>query len=89
MHAHAEHLDELNFALDDDEFEAAMTPAYWLSRHNTVSGLPEDLQPYLVSMREAARAVEDAEDLEAARAAAREIGAACQECHAATGVVDQ
>ena len=86
MHAHAEHLDDLNFALDDGDLEAAMTPAYWLSRHKTVNGLPEDLQPYLVNMREAARAVEEAEDLDAARAAAQQIARECQACHAAVGV---
>ena len=89
MHAHAEHLDDLNFALDDGDLEAAMTPAYWLSRHKTVSGLPEELQPYLVNMREAARAVEEAGDLDAARAAAQQIAKECQACHAAVGVVTQ
>mgnify|MGYP001811963676 CR=1 FL=1 len=89
MHVHAEQLDDLNFALDDGDLEAAMTPAYWLSRHKTVGGLPEDLQPFLVRMREAARAVEEAEDIDAARAAAQQIGAACQECHAAVGVATQ
>jgi len=89
MHAHAEHLDELNFALDDGDLEAAMTSAYWLSRHKTVGGLPEDLQPFLVGMRDAARAAEEAQDLEAARVAARQIAKQCQACHAAVGVVTQ
>lgn len=87
MHAHAEQLDDLNFALDDGNLEQAMTSAYWLSRHDTVKGLPEDLQPYVDRMREAARAVEATDDLAAARAAAQRIGAECQGCHAATGVV--
>lgn len=87
MHAHAEHLDDLNFALDDGRLEQAMTPAYWLSRHDTVSGLPTDLQPFVDRMREAARDVEAAEDLEAARAAAKRIGTECQACHSATGTV--
>jgi soluble cytochrome b562 len=89
MHAHAEQLDDLNFALDDGDLEAAKTPAYWLSRHKAVSGLPDELQPFLVRMREAASMAEAAEDLDAAKAAAKEISNACQDCHAATGVVDQ
>lgn len=89
MHAHAEHLDELNFALDDGELDKALTPAYWLSQHQPVSGIPEDLQPFVDSMREAARAVEAAEDLETARAAADRISTACQGCHAAMGVVTE
>ena len=86
MHAHAEHLDDLNYALDDDDLEGAMTPAYWLSRHKELSGIPENLQPFVVRMREAASAVEQAEDLETARAAARRIGVECQGCHDAAGV---
>ena len=86
MHAHAEHLDDLNFALDDDNLERAMTSAYWLARHDTVKGLPSEFQPFVDGMREAARAVEAAEDIATARAAAQQIGAECQGCHAATGV---
>jgi mono/diheme cytochrome c family protein len=37
-------------------------------------------------MREAAGAVEQAGDLETARAAAQQISKQCQACHAATGV---
>ena len=87
MHAHAEQLDDLNYALDDGNLERAMTSAYWLSRHDTVKGLPADLQPYVDSMREAAQAVEAAEDLAAARSAAQQIGVACQGCHTAADVV--
>ena len=87
MHAHAEQLDDLNYALDDGNLERAMTSAYWLSRHDTVKGLPEELQPIVDRMREAARAVEAAEDLSAARAAAQRIGAECQACHTAAEVV--
>ena len=87
MHAHAEQLDDLNYALDDGNLERAMSSAYWLSRHETVKGLPEELQPIVDRMREAARDVEAAEDLETARAAAQRIGAECQACHSAAEVV--
>jgi hypothetical protein len=86
MHAHAEHLDDLNYALDGGDFEGAMTPAYWLSRHESLGGLPTDLQPFLVRMREAGRVVEETKDLAAARAAAEQIGKQCLGCHTAAGV---
>ena len=86
MHAHAEQLDELNFALSDGDLDAAMTPAYWLSRHKTVSGLPPELQPFVDGMRESASAVEAATDLATARAAAAQISLQCQGCHTAVGV---
>ena len=86
MHAHAEQLDDLNYALDDGNLERAMTSAYWMSRHDTVKGLPDTLQPFVDRMREAAQGVEAAEDLAAAREAAQAIGEACQGCHAAAEV---
>lgn len=86
MHAHAEHLDDLMFALADDDLTGAMTPAFWLSRHEAVAGVPDEWQHYITGMREAAYAVEAATDLESARAAAEEISAQCQGCHGAAGV---
>ena len=88
MHAHADRLDELMFALDDGDLDAARTPAYWLSRHEEISGFPDDLQQYVASLRDAALAVELATDLESARVAAEDISAACQGCHDAAGVVE-
>ena len=57
MHAHAEQLDDLNYALDDGDLFRASTSAYWLGRHDVIKGLPDDLQPYVAGMRDAARAV--------------------------------
>lgn len=86
MHAHAEQLDNLNFALADDDLEGAMTAAYWLSGHQEVSGIKEEWRPFLEGMREAAQAVEEATDLDTARAAAERINDQCQGCHEAAGV---
>ncbi len=86
MHWHAEKLDELNFALADGDLEGAGTPAYWLSRHDQVEGIPAEFQPFLAGMRSAAMAVEGAEDLDTARTAAELINEQCQGCHAAAGV---
>ncbi len=86
MHAHAEQLDELMFALSDDDLEGALTPAYWLSRHDAVSGVPDEWQHFITGMREAAAAVEVATDLDTAKAAAERISGQCQGCHEASGV---
>lgn len=86
MHVHAEHLDDLMFALADGDLAGAMTPAYWLSRHRTVSGVPDEWQQYVEGMRESALDVESATDLDTARAAAEQITIHCQGCHAAAGV---
>ena len=86
MHLHAEKLDELNFALSDGDLNAAMTPAYWMSRHDEVSDVPAEMQSFLISMREAARDVEEAADIESAQLGAERINEQCQGCHAAAGI---
>ena len=86
MHAHAEQLDDLNFALADGDLEGAMTAAYWLSGHNEVAGIEDQWRPFLEGMREAAQAVEEAGDLDTARAAAERINDNCQGCHDVAGV---
>lgn len=85
MHRHADYVDDMNLALEMGDLAAARTPAYWLSQHDIVEGLPPELGPYADSMREAAAAVGAAENLEAARLAAQAIDAQCQACHEAAG----
>ncbi len=89
MHMHAEQLDDLMFALADEDLEASRTPAYWLSRHETVKGIPDEWQQYVIEVRRAALEVEQAEDLESARAAGEKLSARCQDCHAAAGVMGE
>lgn len=89
MHQHAEKLDDINYALADGDLEAAMTPAYWLSKHDTYDDVQQEWLPYLYTMRTEAEAVEAATDLETARAAAARINEQCQACHAAVGMATQ
>ena len=86
MHDHAAKLDDLMFALADDDLVGAGTPAYWLSQHATLDGIPEEWKNYVTRMRNAAYEVETASDLDTARAAAIEISAQCQGCHTVAGV---
>lgn len=86
MHLHANQLDKLNLALAEGNLDGAMTPAYWLSRHNEVDGIPVELHEYIEGMREAASDVESSTDFETARAAAERITVQCQGCHAAADI---
>jgi len=86
MHLHADHMDEMMLALADDDLDGARKDAAWLYRHQEVEGIPGEWEQYLVGMREAARDVEGATDLETARAAAERVVASCQGCHAAAGI---
>jgi hypothetical protein len=87
MHAHAERVDELMYALDDDNLDEAKAAASWLSQHKTVEGIPEDWLMYVTNMREAASRVERSVDLDSARIAAESISPQCQGCHAAAGIL--
>ncbi len=87
MHRHADQLDDLNNALADGDIIAAMTPAYWLSRHDSVEGVPAEWQQYMDGMREASIDVEKSNDIDVARAAAGRINKQCQGCHAAAGAM--
>ena len=88
MHRHADEVDELNIALADGDLDTAIQSANWLSRHDAVTGIPSEWKTYLDGMREAARAVGEATDLEGARPAAERITENCQGCHIAAGIVD-
>ena len=85
MHLHADQYDKLKQALDQGDIWGAMTPAYWLSRHDEVEGLPAEWQVHATGMRKAAFAVESATDIDVARAAAEQIAVHCRGCHEAAG----
>jgi len=87
MHRHADQIDLINDALADDDLDASKLPARWLWRHETMIGVPDDWQPYLFAMRQAARDLGSATDLVTARAAATRITEQCQSCHVAAGVM--
>ena len=86
MHFHASYLEGLDAALVAGDLEAAQTPAHWLLRHEGVTGHPDGWKPHIENMRDAARAVTEAPDIAAARAAAQHITESCRDCHAAAGV---
>lgn len=89
MHLHAEALDDLNFAIADDDLAAAKESANWLATHDTDSDIQDDWMPHLYRMRTEAEAVVAAPDIDTARNAAMRITAQCQECHAAVGISTQ
>ena len=86
MHLHAEKLDDLNFALADDDLEAAKAAAEWLATHDTDSNIRSDWMPHLYRMRTEAEAVVAAPDIASAGSAAQRITVQCQECHRAAGI---
>lgn len=86
MHRHAERMDDLNLALANGDLDSARTPAFWLSRHDTVDGVQPEWQGFVTSMRSYARDVEEAPDLASAQLASLQITAQCQGCHDLAGL---
>ena len=86
MHIHADQVDDIMYALSDGDLEGARGPAIWLSRHREVEGIPEEWQPFLDGMRQAASDVANAPDIETARAAEDRMMTNCQGCHAEAGI---
>lgn len=86
MHHHASQLEWLNQALDAGSLSAAQRPAYWLSGHDDVVGVPEEWRVYVDGLHDAAEAVAAAPDIATARAATKRIEENCVACHAAAGV---
>ncbi|MBT8091595.1 MAG: hypothetical protein KJN77_01075 [Gammaproteobacteria bacterium] len=85
MHEHAKQLGRIKLALEADDLDGALTPAYWLSRHEGVHGPLYDWETYLDQMRSGAADIANATDLEAARAAEKRIEEGCAGCHSAAG----
>jgi trans-aconitate methyltransferase len=86
MHYHARQLERINVALAAGDLDAAQTPAYWLAAHERLEGAADDWEPYINEMRDAARAVSEAPDLDTARAATDRIAESCEGCHAHASV---
>ena len=86
MHMKAEKMDEVNFALADDDLEAAKEPARWLATHDTYAEIQSEWLPYQYAMRDEAQNLVAASDLATARATAERINARCQACHEFIGI---
>jgi cytochrome c556 len=86
MHHHASQLEWLNQALEEGSLSAAQRPAYWLSGHDDVIGVPDEWRVYVDGLHNAAEAVAAAPDIATARAAAQRIEENCAACHTAAGV---
>jgi soluble cytochrome b562 len=86
MHHHASQLSQLKAAVDVGSLPAAQRPAYWLSGHEEISGIPEGWLVYVNGMRDGAKAVDSAESIEQAKAAVQQIEASCNGCHVSAGI---
>ena len=85
MHVHSIHLERINEALAAGDMEAVETPAYWMSTHDAIDGLPRGWGQHLAGIREEAYTIQTTDDIEWARGAAERLAGHCQACHEANG----
>lgn len=85
----SEHLDRITsikaFIIMGD-LAAVREPALWLAEHESASGLPDDVAPYLKSMRNFGREVAGAANLTVAAVAVSSLAESCGNCHFANDV---
>lgn len=85
MQDHFAKADELQRAVIAGDVAAAKAPAQWIADHAAMPAMPEEWEPYLPAMREAAEVAAGATELLTAAKATAQMGAACGKCHSALG----
>jgi hypothetical protein len=86
MAGHFGKVRELEEAVIRGDLEAAKADAQWLAEHQEAAGLPPGTEAYVISTRNAARAVAASTSLGNAGVAAAFAVAACGDCHSAAKV---
>ena len=86
MHEHLGRITTIKAFIIMGNLDGVREPAKWLAEHKSVSGLPNNYQSYIESMRSHARDVVAAPDLETAAMAVSEMAITCSNCHQANDV---
>jgi cytochrome c553 len=86
MHEHLDRITTIKTSIIMGDLDSVREPAKWIAEHESVSGLPENYQPYVESMRQYAREVAAAPDLQSAATAVSNMAITCGDCHQANDV---
>lgn len=86
MHEHLDRITTIKSMIIMGKLDGVREPAIWLADHEAVSGLPENLEPYVGSMRQHAREVNNAPDLKSAATSVSQMAKTCSNCHLANEV---
>jgi len=87
MHEHLARITTIKALLIMGNLDGIREPATWLADHETVAGLPMNFEPYVGLMRQYAREVNNATDIEAAAIAVSGMARTCSNCHLVNEVV--
>lgn len=87
MHDHLDRITTIKSMIIMGNLDGVREPAIWLADHQAVSGLPENFEPYLGLMRQYAREVNNAPDLNSAAISVSQMAKTCSNCHLVNEVV--
>lgn len=86
MHEHLARISTIKSLIIMGKLDGVREPAAWLADHETVDGLPANFESYVGLMRQYAREVNNATDLQSAAIAVSEMARTCSNCHLVNGV---
>ena len=86
MHEHLTRITEIKTQIISGNLPGVHEPAIWLAEHESATGLPENFEPYVEQMRNYARQVVAAGDLDSAAVAVSNMARTCGNCHLVNGI---
>lgn len=86
MHEHLTRITEIKTQIISGNLPGVHEPAIWLAEHESATGLPENFEPYVEQMRNHARQVVEAADLDTAAVAVSNMARTCGNCHLVNGI---
>ena len=81
MHEHLGRITEIKSLIIMGKLDGVREPAIWLADHEAVDGLPADFERYMDLMRQYAREVNNATDLQSAAIVVSGMAKTCSNCH--------
>lgn len=86
MHEHLANITSIKQHIIMGDLDGVREPAIWLAEHESVDGLPDNFEFYVQKMRDHARQVADAPDLDSAAIAVSRMAQNCGNCHQVNGI---
>jgi len=80
MHEHLTRITTIKSSVIMGNLDGVREPATWLVEHETVSGLPENFEPYVEMIRSYARELVAAPDLKSAAKSVSRMAQSCGNC---------
>ena len=81
MHEHLTRIGMIKYAIVAGNLQDVVEPASWLADHETAAGLPKEFESYVVQMKDYARRVIEAQNINSAAESVSKMAKTCGNCH--------